>query len=80
MTASTLPEGNRGWQPIGTAPHNKIVLLFAVTDRDGETGPVRNWKMETGFWSRASGWHWPNRLSGRVASPTHWQPLPEPPQ
>jgi hypothetical protein len=66
------------WQPIATAPANKVLLLFAVTDRD-DNGTVRNWKMATGFKDTFGEWAWPHRLSVWELTPTHWQPLPEAP-
>ena len=74
------------WQPIETAPSGKILLLFAVTDiRDD--GVVKNWKMATGSRHYRHGdepfgpWTW-NGIELRVydIQPTHWQPLPAPPE
>lgn len=71
-----VPEG---WKPIETAPKMLTVLLFAVTDRDGET--VRNWKMATGWFDEGQDrWHWDGYLLNDWGhQPTHWMPLPEPP-
>ena len=72
-------EGQR-WQPIGTAPRDgREVILH---DR-GTVG--------TGFYSEApearraeAGWFWEddrgNLLIAKNADPTHWMPLPSPPQ
>ncbi len=68
------------WQPIETAPKQKVVLLWALTDTD--TG---NWKMATGYWMPGyaedpGGWTWEGRrLMPYDAQPTHWMPLPLPP-
>lgn len=64
------------WQPIETAPKMRTILLFAVTDT--ETG---NWKMATGFWHTGwNEWEWDGRiLKGYDTKPTHWSPLPPPP-
>lgn len=67
------------WQPIATAPKMKTLLLFAVTDV-AEDGRVRNWKMETGFFSTGHDtWLWPHPLKVYDHLPTHWMPLPAPP-
>jgi hypothetical protein len=68
------------WQPIETAPKQKVILLWALTDTD--TG---NWKMAAGYWMPGYGdepgeWTWDgHRLKSYDAQPTHWMPLPEPP-
>lgn len=72
-------EEGSAWPSIETCPHSKIVILFAITDRNPETGEVRNWKMETGFLSSTGEWHWPNRLSAWDIPPTNWRLCPEPP-
>lgn len=65
------------WRPIETAPTQKIILLFAVTD---QTMNPPNWKMATGFWT-PSGWWWDGRqLKDYDHQPTHWMPLPQPPE
>ena len=76
------------WKPIETAPKMKTVLLFAVTDI-GPSGEVRNWKMASGFWhsgyvdghDNSTPWNWEGRqVKTYEPSPTHWMPMPEPPQ
>ena len=65
------------WLPIETAPTQKIILLFAVTDT---TMDPPHWKMATGFWT-PSGWWWDGRqLKDYDHQPTHWMPLPQPPE
>ena len=76
-----LRQNARDWQPIETAPKQKIVLLWALTDT--ETG---NWKMSTGYWmpgyrDEPGSWTWDGRLlKAYEVHPTHWMPLPTPPQ
>jgi hypothetical protein len=41
----TATKSTAGWLPISTAPKQKVILLWALTDTD--TG---NWKMATGYW------------------------------
>lgn len=69
-----------GWQDIGTAPKMKNIILFAVTDI-ADDGRVRNWKMDTGYWSTGvECWTWSGyQVSKRDIQPTHWRPCPEPP-
>lgn len=62
-----LPE----WQPIETAPKDGTrVLLWRRAIRD-QPAPI----MADGFWCETC-WVWPYILS----EPTHWQPLPAPPE
>ncbi len=59
------------WQPIETAPKDGTrVLLWRRAIRDQPT-PI----MADGFWCETC-WVWPYILS----EPTHWQPLPAPPE
>lgn len=58
------------WQPIETAPRNVRVLVW----RKNEPGYERR-RMDVDIY-RAGVW-WKSR---RNMQPTHWQPLPEPPQ
>ncbi len=68
------------WKPIETAPPMKNLLLFAVTDTD-EAGKVRNWKMDTGYYSSgAKAWTWSGyQLKSYDIKPTHWMHVPKPP-
>jgi len=72
------------WATIETAPRDgENILLFAITDM-GEDGTIRNWKMATGWWSGPNpggNWNWEGRwLQPWETCPTHWMPLPEPPE
>lgn len=69
------------WQPIETAPKMKVLLLFAVTHID-ENGEIQNWKMATGCYSIGyESWIWDGRpLKPYDHQPTHWMPLPKPPE
>jgi hypothetical protein len=52
-----------GWLPIETAPESVFVLFY-----DGETIGIA--ELDRGYWVTVSGIvHWP----------THWMPLPAPP-
>lgn len=65
------------WQPIETAPlHGRIILTFAETDT--ETG---NWSMQLSWWRNDPApreHHWSGWAS-YGPMPTHWMPLPPPP-
>ncbi|MCG8345377.1 MAG: DUF551 domain-containing protein [Chlorobiales bacterium] len=63
------------WQPIETAPHNEIVVLYCP-DRDGISNRER---IEIDFASRGTR----NAFSSDISChswATHWMPLPEPPK
>lgn len=74
--------GESGWQPIETAPKGKPVL--------GEDGPtiLLGWSdyksVSMGSYSRGAGGMGPTWRDGygspMGATPTHWKPLPEPPE
>lgn len=80
----------RSWQPIDTAPKDRAILLFAVTDV-AEDGTALNWKTAVGSYKEThdselsqrygySPWVWEGRpVYSYQAQPTHWMPLPEPP-
>lgn len=62
-----------GWQPIETAPKDGTTVLTwtkGLTEDEGAIMPMR--------WSSTRGWceYWGNH----DLFPTHWMPLPEPPQ
>jgi hypothetical protein len=70
-----------GWKPIETAPEMKGVLIF------GRTPPTEygfeNWRMGSGHYHDVmKRWIWEGEqvLSHWVTKPTHWMPLPPPPQ
>lgn len=63
------------WQPIETAPRNKIVLLFGRYHYQPE-----NWKIHSGYVQEQGGCVWNGeRLTEYSMKPTHWMPLPKPP-
>ncbi len=68
------------WSMIESAPKARTVLLFAVTDV-GDDGQVKNWKMQSGYWSDSYGaWVWEGRpVQKYEIQPTHWRPMPDPP-
>jgi hypothetical protein len=69
------------WKSIETAPNDRTIILFAETDIDS-IGIAHNWKMATGCkLSGGDGWQWDGRyLKAYDVQPTHWMPLPNPPQ
>ena len=62
------------WQPIETAPKDgrKNLLLFQQSAETGEKLFVGRWGAEWGGWLSIPGAY--------AKRPTHWQPLPAPPQ
>lgn len=70
------------WQPVAKVPKKKIVLFWGRTF-ELENG-VRNWKMETGYihpYDGGEDWYWGGSLLREYDYfPTHWIPLPEPPE
>jgi hypothetical protein len=66
---STRPE----WQPIETAPHDTLVLLFSFSDGKQEVGYASSGsrrKLSDGSIVSNMSWH---------GHATHWMPLPPPP-
>lgn len=65
------------WQPIETAPKMKNIIIWAATDIS-ESGEIRNWKMDTGYWSAGiQCWIWCGyEVRKYDIQPTHWMPLP----
>lgn len=58
----------RKWQPIGTAPKDdNEVLLYSP---DGSI-VIASWREDANMWDADFGWV--------KTGPTHWMPLPEPP-
>lgn len=55
------------WRPIETAPEDEFVLVWCP-DYNGEDRHV------IAIWGCVTGW-WP-----KYCGPTHWMPLPEPPE
>ncbi len=70
------------WRRIETAPYGKIVLLWAAIP--GEyIGGKQNWRMATGHrpFDGTLDWTWDGHpVMPWSLRPTHWMPLPEPPQ
>lgn len=69
------------WQPIETAPRDKHVLLYGTMRENSQigcSGPI----VFTGYWGEIDG-AWCSTgttFGGPFFDPTHWQPLPAPPQ
>lgn len=73
------------WQPISSAPLDKNILVFrpAMWGGKGHIG-VAKWntdefaKRQKPFWESCEGWV--RQTDDRAYPPTHWQPLPAPPE
>lgn len=69
------------WQPIATAPKDGTQLLgYCDYAQNGRAFWVAMWiddadELDGGFWLDAG----KQDSMSRDAEPTHWQPLPEPP-
>lgn len=76
-----------GWQPIETAPKDGTWVLLAGGECDGDEGDAQ--RIVTGQYTdylngRKTEWHWQfcwydGGYYGNYEDPTHWMPLPEPP-
>ncbi len=70
-----------GWQPIETAPKNVSVLIYIPNAEHYGPGIYRGMLVDMG-----TGPHWSanavamGRDLGRDTMPTHWMPLPSPPE
>ena len=70
-----------GWRQIATAPRDGTPILvwdpsMASYNWPGEPDDSR---YAIGYWRTVWGGGWGNRNTARPA-PTHWMPLPEPPE
>jgi hypothetical protein len=67
------------WQPIDTAPKDGRVILI-LTERGNVYSPCQ-WEngeiSENGFWLW---WQDEPAWLTEVVNPTHWMPLPDPPE
>lgn len=74
-----------GWQPIETAPRDGTRVLGRSTRVCRYTGKLIYTKRRT-FWGKTShvplyGWNWGRDVEDLdLWQPTHWRPLPEPPE
>ena len=62
------------WQPIATAPKDGRPILIGCS----RTASIRWAVWSDGFWRDGQ-----KKVGGRISgvpSPTHWQPLPPPPE
>jgi hypothetical protein len=68
------------WQPIDTAPNDENVLVFVPPDDDEGSGIMGVARFHR--YARGDGgwWQWDSEYWPVDISPTHWMPLPEPPQ
>lgn len=74
LRAALASRSDGGWRPIETAPKDGTPMLFCWWQDGQDTLPV-----VAGFWSRLSE-RWCNDQDGGKVRPTHWMPLPKPPQ
>ena len=60
------------WQPIDTAPKDREICGAFRYGRD-------RWAFHHLWWNDQED-EWNDIYSDRIITPTHWQPLPEPPE
>ena len=75
VVLSPLEEGLRAWEPISTAPKDGTEILAAVADISAPNGT----RIEIILWDLNFWWRWRTVKLKEPASPTHWMPLPAPP-
>lgn len=73
------------WQPIGAAPKDgTTVILWGGDYNTGLFGVEPMPRPMTGSYStrhvKDGAWHLENSISGVTTNPTHWMPLPAPPE
>jgi hypothetical protein len=66
---SERQKGGAGWRPIETAPYEKRVLVYCT-----------RWGVTEAFQYREAGWKSYGVGGSYGCEPTHWQPLPSPPE
>jgi hypothetical protein len=59
------------WQPIATAPSETPVLVFCPGNHSDEWIMMAERDERRGLWSIF--------VDGQIIEPTHWMPLPSPP-
>lgn len=71
------------WRKIETAPRDGTPILIWDPTKSDRGRPYDDSRYAIGYWrtDQPDGWKWMwgNRNSSEV-SPTHWQPLPNPPK
>jgi hypothetical protein len=73
LAASSPPERSEGWQPIDSAPKDgRFVLLFSACRAPRFAQNVGKWRDTHGEWYSLD--------MQVVIDPTHWMPLPAPPE
>jgi hypothetical protein len=60
------------WRSIATAPKDSTVLIYDAYDR-------RVGQAYHTVWNGSDAWCWEEMADGLVRNPTHWMPLPTPP-
>lgn len=80
VTHDTIRDRKYSWQPADTAPFNESVLVFVPNLEHYGPGIYRAIRvnMGTGIRWTSTAWASGRDFSGD-AQPTHWMPLPEPP-
>jgi hypothetical protein len=67
------------WQPIETAPRDRVVLLYGPLVQATDLHPKGAIRV-TGFWCEIDGWSLVSTTwTGPFIKPTHWAELPDAP-
>jgi hypothetical protein len=87
---SALSEWLGAWQPIETAPRDGTWVLLSGGECDHDEESDAKTRSVVGQWSNYCNgstvdWHWQfawydGGYYGEYKKPTHWMPLPAPPQ
>lgn len=80
--------GNKEWQPIETAPKDGTIIILCDNNGDVDVGHYIRLTKTEGLWcvEGANPWETCHDSSyfksylTKGFEPTHWQPLPEPPE
>lgn len=72
MTALPIQARDGLWQPIETAPRDKTHVALLRLNGDG------SWTYGHGYYMPLEGWRCWKHYAHKP--PTHWVPLPEPPE
>lgn len=80
LAAAAARPAQDGWQPIETAPKDGTPVLLWIEFFCASGGPMEGVRpMMATCWNHGDGWYGgPSQVPG--FSPTHWRPLPAPPQ
>lgn len=68
---------SRQWRPIAEAPKDGCIVLVGYPGKNGYVKTAR-WEESLGAYGLNSNWH--DTYRRKILTPTHYQPLPSPPE